>query len=225
MHHHEEVHMRTDWMVATTLASALLVGACGREQERPAGLSDDLKTDLAVASTAGGDLATAPRSYQRMRFVSEVEQLEASAPAKRIRASHHPVRLAARRAPAPDPSAEAAPDPVDAMAEMPEPTAAPSAEAPTPEPAAVIAQQPAPEPTVVPVGSSTEGSAGNQGHGWGGLLGGIIGAVVIRGGHGGVDKCDPRTDGRARPRVTDRPDFGLPLPTGRTFPIPGSRRR
>jgi hypothetical protein len=61
---------------------------------------------------------------------------------------------------------------------------------------------------------------GDRGHGGGlgGLLGGLIGAVIIRGGHGGIDKCDPRTDGRANPTVIDRPDFGMPLPTGQTFP-------
>ena len=62
---------------------------------------------------------------------------------------------------------------------------------------------------------------GHGGGGWGGLIGGIIGSVVIRGGHGGVDKCDPRTDGRARPPISDRPDFSMPLPIGRpTFPGP-----
>ena len=70
-----------------------------------------------------------------------------------------------------------------------------------------------------------EGGIGERrsGGGLAGVLGGIIGAVVIRGGHGGVDKCDPRTDGRRRGGMggvlVDRPDFGLPLPTGRpTFP-------
>ena len=35
-----------------------------------------------------------------------------------------------------------------------------------------------------------------SGGGLGGVLAGIIGAVVIRGGHGGIDNCDPRIDGR-----------------------------
>jgi hypothetical protein len=62
--------------------------------------------------------------------------------------------------------------------------------------------------------------------GLGGILGGIIGGVVIRGGHGGVDKCDPRTDGRGgRPPIFDQPNTGLPLPSGRGFPtIPMGRR-
>jgi hypothetical protein len=52
--------------------------------------------------------------------------------------------------------------------------------------------------------------------------GAATGAVVIRGGHGGIDKCDPRTDGRRRGGMggmMDRPDFGMPVPMGRpTFP-------
>src|SRR4030081_3053520 len=78
----EEVLMRTTRNVAA-LSVALLLGACGRRQEQTAALSDDLKRDLAAASLAGSDLATAPQSYRRMRFVSEIEQSRAGVPAKR----------------------------------------------------------------------------------------------------------------------------------------------
>jgi hypothetical protein len=50
------------------------------------------------------------------------------------------------------------------------------------------------------------------------MLGGIIGAVVIRGGHGGRDKCDPRTDRRGGIVIARGPDLSMPLPTGQTFP-------
>jgi hypothetical protein len=49
--------------------------------------------------------------------------------------------------------------------------------------------------------------------------------VVIRGGHGGVDKCDPRTDGRRTGGIYIMgPNSGMPLPTG-TFPRRFSRHQ
>lgn len=114
---------------------------------------------------------------------------------------------------------------------------APIAAAPAPEPTVAIVASSQPSNEQVSGGSDGVGDRGHGG-GLGGLLGGIIGSVVLRGGHGGIDKCDTRTagrgrppmtagtdpvtggsdtEGRARPPVTDRPDFGLPIPTGRVF--------
>ena len=216
--------MRTDWKV-TALSLALLLGACTSRPERTASLPADLEKDLAAAAATGGELATAPQRFQRMRFVSDIEQSRASVPAKRPRVSHHAVHPTVSAQPAEEEASDVAPDPVVAAAsEAPAPVSIPEAAAP--EPAVVIAQHPSPEPAVVQAGATSDGSVGESGHGGGlgGLLGGIIGAVVIRGGHGGPDKCDPRRDGRARPTVIDGPVFGLPLPIGRpTFP--GPRRR
>lgn len=231
--------MRTEWKVAA-LSLALLLGACGKRQEPTVSLSDDLKRDLAAASPAGGDLTTAPQSYRRMRFVSDIEQSKAAVPAKRPTLSHHHVKPTIRRQPVSEESTtDVALDPVVRMAsESPAPASTP--EAPAPEPSIVIAHQPSPEPTSAPSGSTSGGrvgdgdyggvgdgghggvGGGDHGGGLGGLIGGIIGGVVIRGGHGGVDKCDPRTDGRARPTI-DVPIFIQPTFPGR--PFPGSRRR
>lgn len=215
--------MRT-FRTATAALSLLLIGACDRSPDQKASLPDDLKRDLAAASAPGGDLAIAPQSYRRMRFVSDIEQAKTSTPARRPKVSHHAVPPTIRPSPASDEATTTADDAVGATTtEAAAP--APVTESPEPQPAVAVAQQPAPEP-VAQATSESGPSVGDQGHGGGlgGLLGGIIGAVVIRGGHGGVDKCDPRYDGRARPTVIDRPDFGLPLPTGRpTFP--GSGRR
>ncbi len=211
--------MRTNWQVPA-LSLALVLGACGKPQEPASALPDDLQRDLAAAS-AGSDLATATQSYKRARFVSAIEMSKAAQPARRPRSAPHAPRAMVTHQVASGRTTEVAPDPVATM-ESPETVSTPEAQAPAP--AVVIAQQPTPEPMPMPAGGGG-GDVGNQGHGGGlgGLLGGIIGAVVIRGGHGGVDKCDPRTEGRARiPVIIDRPDFGLPLPTG-TFP--GSRRR
>ena len=223
--------MRTDVKVAA-LSLAVVLGACDKRQEQATGLSEDLKRDLAVASAAG-DLATAPRAYQRTRFVSDVELARAKAPAPR------PVATKRRTPPVrrPEPVARAAEEVVEEPtvasneAPAPEPTPVAVATETAPEPA-VIVQQPTTESAPAPIPVSTgrgddgrsvgEGGIGERrpGGGVGGLLGGIIGAVVIRGGHGGVDKCDPRTDGRrGRGGIIQRPDFGMPSPVGRgTFP-------
>ena len=223
--------MRTNWHVSAlplSIALALVLGACGTHQEQTATLPDDLKQDLAVASASAGDLATAPQSYQRMRFVSSVEQFPAVAPARRPTrgTARHMSHSTARHQPTATASTDEVPDPIVTMAsEAPAPVAA--TEAAEPEASTIIVQSPvsapAIEPASEPAGSSD--GAGNRGHGSGigGILGGIIGSVVIRGGAGGIDHCDPRRDGRARPTVVGRPDFGMPMPTGRVFGGMGRR--
>jgi hypothetical protein len=208
---------------AATLTLAVLLGACSRREEPTATLSDDLKRDLAAAS-APGDLAVAPQSYQRMRFVSDAERTRAAQPAKRPKVTRNPIRPTVRRAPKAETVADVS-TAKEAVAEAPaQPAPAEPVSAPLPEPM-VIAQRPTPDPVYVPSrGSPGDGGMGERGRnggigGIGGILGGIFTGVVIRGGHGGVDKCDPRTDGRGRGGVIDRPVFGMPVPTGRTtFP-------
>jgi hypothetical protein len=220
-----EMHMRRYSTIAT-LSITVLLGACGRSQQG-ADLPDDLKKDLAAASVGGGALTIAPSSGRSTRFVSDVEQWKGASSTKLPKAARHPVRHAARAVA--KESMHMGTAPVVAVASettTPEPIAA----APAPEPTMAIV--PSSQPSTEPVGASSDG-AGDRGHGGGlgGLLGGIIGTVVLRGGHGGIDKCDPRTDGRrppviggtydtdgrARPATTDRPDFGSPLPTGTIF--------
>jgi len=202
-----------------TLSLALLPGACSKRSEPTANLSDDLKKDLAAASVASSDFATAPANYQRMRFVSDVEMARKSVPAKRPKVSPHPDRMA----PANGDGVESSNAKLQQVAAMSShaPTPVATAEAAAPAPSIEIAASPTQEPPMtMPAGSSAGGGAEHEhGGGLGGILGGIIGGVVIRGGHGGPDKCDPRTDGRARGTINARPDFGLPVPTGApTFP-------
>ena len=218
--------MRTNGNVAA-LSLAFLIGACGTRQEERAALPDDLARDLAIASASGIALGVAPQSYQRMRFVSDIEQSRASVRARRPKVAHATIHPAVSHRPADDLATDVAPDPVVAdVTESPAPEPVGITEAPLPEQSAVSIPRPSSEPASGPAETVSEPGVGESGRGGGlgGLLGGIIGAVVIRGGHGGTDKCDPRTDGRARPTVTGRPDFGMPLPIGRpTFP--GSRGR
>jgi hypothetical protein len=229
--------MRTHVKVAA-ISFAVVLGACNARKEQTTALSDDLKRDLAAASASAGDLATAPRAYEPMRFVSRAEMTRSTTPAPRLVATKRRTPKAMRAEAVKKPAAEMVADETvksdEAMAPAPAPVAAPNA---TEEQPVTIAQQPTPEPAPTTTPSNTgrgdegrgegQGGIGERGigGGLGGILGGIIGAVIIRGGHGGVDKCDPRTDGR-RGRggmigggAMDRPDFGLPLPTGRTtFP-------
>ena len=210
--------MRSGYAVAA-LSLFALSGACSKREEPIAGLPDDLKKDLAAASAPG--LATAPQSYKRMRFVSDIEQSRATQRAPRPKAAHDH-HMAPNESPSAETSADVAADAVSAMAPA-APSVVATTEAPAPEPSVVIAARPVPEPPSGHGPSSSEGDildhAGSGGIG--SIIGGIIGTAVIRGGRAGVDKCDPRTDGRMRPQ--GRPDFSMPSPIGR--PIFGSAGR
>jgi hypothetical protein len=222
-----EMYMPRHTTVAT-LSLAFLLGACGRPQQSSA-VPDDLKHDLEAASVGGGALAIAPQSRQPMRFVSDVEQWKGGSSIKLPKAARHPARHEVR--PVAKESMDMGSAPVVAVASestAPEPIAA----VPAPEPTVAIV--PSSQPSSAPVNGGSDGVGDRgRGGGWGGVLGGIIGSVVLRGGHGGIDKCDPRTDGRGRapviggiydtegrvrPPVTD-----LPMPTGTIFST-GRRR-
>jgi hypothetical protein len=211
--------MRTEATVAT-LSLALLLGGCSKRPEPTASLPDDLKKDLAAASAASGDLATAPANYKRMRFVSDIEMAKASVPAKRPKVSHKHERMAASHGQGSEASNVALNQVASMASQAPAPISTP--EAPAVEGPIAVAGRPKPaEPMIMPTGSSDGGGAAEHGHGGGigEIIGGIFGGVVIRGGRGGTDKCDPRTDGRRGGTITDRPDFGMPIPTGGpTFP-------
>lgn len=213
--------MRAAYKVAA-LALPLVLGACSKHEEPTAGLADDLKRDLAAASAPG--LATAPQSFQRMRFVSAIEQSRATERARKPKVAHQH-HMAAAESPSSEVASTSATDAVESMVAAP--AAVLTAEASVPEPSVVVAARPVPEPSHG--GPSAEGDVldhagsgiGGMLGGIGGILGGIAGTAVIRGGRAGVDKCDPRTDGRMRPQ--GRPDFSMPSPIGR--PIFGGAGR
>jgi outer membrane biosynthesis protein TonB len=222
----EKVSLVREDSMRKLLTAALALGAiaCGTKQEQSASIDADLQKDLASVGASDSGLALASADYQPMRFVSSVEQVKPAVPSKRVSHTSEPAkapkpRPKAKRAPAPAPTPE--PQVVaEADVPEPEPQQTPS-EAPAPEPQpVVIAQQPSPEPSHAPVGNTGDGGVGNRGNGggWGGILGGIIGAVVIRGGMGGVDHCDPRTDGRVRPTYPNVPIARQPrVNTGGVF--------
>jgi hypothetical protein len=157
---------------------ALLAAACtGTEQS----VDEGLKKDLELASTASPiTLASSPNAAQ------VVSAIERTAPAPRRIA---PSQRAVRHTPAPSPVQ--APVEVEAADVSDEVEPAPVEIAEVPEEVAPVPSA-RPRPVESP---GTGGGYGDIGGGRGESVGTIIG-VVLRGGHAGVDDCDPRVDGR-----------------------------
>ncbi|MFL5576257.1 MAG: hypothetical protein ACJ79S_09905 [Gemmatimonadaceae bacterium] len=202
---------------AVVLPAAALALACGegRKPARADALNDDLRHDLELASSAGIELAGAPRNGS-LQVVSAIEQTEGSVPVKATRtATPH---ASGRRRHAPKPKAiEPAPAPEPEVQEGVT-TVAESGQAPEePKPAVT---EPAPEPATAPAPVVIDGGSGeDRRHGGGGIgtaIGTVIG-VVIRGAVvGGVDPCDERVErGRRRGGISEMP---MPLP----LPLPGN---
>jgi len=204
----------------SVLPVAALAVACGRGKSNDqAALNADLKRDLEAATASGVELASTVRDYQPTRFVSAIESPRTSAPVR-----HRNVRRpVAKPTASNDQDIAKAPDPAPenkvAVAD-PEPskeTPAPAIDTPTnvavtPRPTPVGS---APAPTDAGAGGS--GAAATHGGGLGGIgeaIGTIIGVVVIRGGAGGVDHCDPRTDRRPTNGPIMFPDPRMPPPAG-----------
>jgi hypothetical protein len=214
--------MRSNWNVLA-LSLAVVLASCSKPQEPAAKISDDLKRDLDAAS----GLAAAPKSYERQRFVSQIEQSRAGQPSARPNRAPQPASHDMASHHVTVKTDEPAPEPVVAQsvatleAETPAAVATPAASAP--EPSIVIVQGAPREPEPIRVSAGRPGTMiGDDGvGGLGGLIGpsdGIAGAV-IRGGHPGEDKCEPRghAGGRAAMPTSGRPTFRMPS-------FPGGRR-
>ena len=186
--------MRTEHkIVALTLAVAL--SACSKAPERSTGTAGDRQS--ASATTASKNLELAPTPYKRMRFVSDIEQSTGGVAMKPTKSAAH---VAVARVTAPDPIARMASHQLSTVT-TPEASAA--------QPSIVLASSPTAEPAHVMTASSEaviDHAGESNGSGW------LSGAhVVIRGGHVGDDKCDPRTDARNRGVLDGRPDSRMPL--------------
>lgn len=192
---------------------ALLAVACTGAEQQP--VDEGLRKDLELAFTASPiTLASSPQGAQ------VVSAIERTAPApKRVA----PSQRAVRRTPAP--SRVQAPVEVEAadVAEEVEPAPVEIAEVP---------QEIAPVPSARPRPVESPGAGGGYGDiggGRGESVGTIIG-VVLRGGHAGIDDCDPRVDGR-RGRRGGHISINNRIPVVGTFPagriqgtFPGSGR-
>jgi hypothetical protein len=191
------------------LPAALLALACaGDDASRESvALSEDLQKDLALASSAGVELA--PNGEGAV--LSALEAQPASAP----RTARTPTRKPGPRpAPAPEPEVAAAPDPAEAAPEeVPDFVAEAPAEvdlaaeeerpAPADEPVSI---RPRPIPVSYPNGPTViSGPIGNDLPGRGG-----IGGVIIRGGGIEGDDCRIHNGNSSRPRP---PRIILQVPT------------
>ena len=160
------------------VAVALLATACdGAEQS----VDEGLRKDLELASTASPiTLASSPQGAQ------VVSAIERTAPAPRRVA---PSQRVVRHTPAPSP--------VQAPVEVEAADVSEEVE-PAPVEVAEVPEEVAPVPSARPRPVESPGIGGGYGDiggGRGESVGTIIG-VVLRGGHAGVDDCDPRVDGR-----------------------------
>lgn len=203
----------------SVLPVAVLALACGRNtsDEVPV-LADDLKRDLQAASAASVELAASARDYQQTRVVSAIESPRSSAPVKR-RSERKPV---ARPVAANEPEIAKAPDPApENTIDVPEPQPAEEAPAPAIDTPTNVAVSPRPTPVGSAPATTDAGSGGVGGGSRGGGLGGvgeaigtIIGVVIVRGGAGGIDHCDPRRDRRPNNGPITMPHPRYPGPRG-----------
>jgi hypothetical protein len=201
----------------SALPVAAIAIACGRgkSSEKDAALTADLKRDLAAASASGVELASTVGDYQRTRFVSPIESPATSAPVRKRNVRRPVARPASvgagEVAKSPDPATE---NKVDVA--QPEPST--EAPAPTINTPTNVAVTPRPTPVGTAPATTDAGSGavggGSRGGGLGGIgeaIGTVIGVVIIRGGAGGIDHCDPRTDRRPTNGPILIPNSRLPI--------------
>lgn len=196
---------------AAGLSGALLLAACSAGNQ-PA--DETLRKDLELAFTASP--ITLQESPQGAQVISPIErtvpQVKKRAPSQRV-VKHTPAPV---RTQAPVEVAEA-----DVSEEV---EAAPVevADARVDDIAPVVSSRPQPVSS-----GGVAGGNGDYGRGGGEAIGTIIG-VVLRGGHAGIDDCDPRVDGRrgrgGRIAINNRIPVVGTFPAGRiqgTFPGSG----
>lgn len=187
-------------------ASAVLLAACGGNKKTA--INDDLKNDLALASSSDGITLANSSPGTGQQVISAIERTtppsRSVAPSTRVRnhkpAPKSPPHVVKTQAPA-TVVAQAEPQPV-----APQPVAS--------DPAPV-SPRPQPVPVSYPSGPSSGGDNGSIGAGGAGAIIGTILGAVIRGGIvvGDGDNCDPRTEGGHRAVNQHVP----------TFPYPGGR--
>lgn len=172
------------------LCGAMLAAGCGDSSR----ISSELQNDLALASVSS-DLELASRATDQTRIVGAVERT--TPPARAVARSARAPRP--RRSPTPQVTADVQPEneiveePEVAAAEVPEPSPAPVEEAPVE--IAASTRPRAAEPVYGGSGPS------NRGTDWGTIIG-IAGAVVIRGGDVGEDRCIPPSSRRGRTPIS-----------------------
>ena len=183
--------MRTHLAVATLSLAAALT-ACNRQDTPTA-------AQATPASPAASDLAAAPQPYQRMRFVSALEQSRSSVTLQSPEHARHAATSASRHRVAPSAARAAL---ASLVTSAPITMAVASAAAPATSMA--IATTHAAPPMSMPAEVAAEFVA-DRGHGMSGP------SVMIRGGVGPNGKCDPRSDAQAAGMLAGRPNSAMPM--------------
>ncbi|MDQ2665451.1 MAG: hypothetical protein M3Z05_05515 [Gemmatimonadota bacterium] len=187
--------MRTHYVVIS-LSLAAAFTACSKQDAPTAAVAKPAHPAPSV------DLATAPRPYERMHFVSDIEQTKSNVQARSPEHARH-----ANHASANHDALSATRVALSALTTtVPVPMAIASSAAPAPS-IAIAATHAAP-PIATPAAAESEMIAG---HSHGGGLGGLVGSVMIRGGVGPNGKCDPRSDAQAAGMLAGRPNSAMPM--------------
>jgi hypothetical protein len=223
---------------ALGLAVTITVASCGRgagDRSR-AQVDEELGHDLDLASTTGIELAN--QGGRGTQVISAIEETPRTAPhhsasSKPTSAGHRRHKVAKQQEPDAPPATVmvadhevVGPASTENAAGRDSSSNAPSTEGPNPGPAVT------PDPEPYPAGGG-----GDVGRGRGGGGSGVIGiiGVILRGGMGGVDRCDERHGHGRRggvgggiyipgggppmiPTVPDRPAGGWPGRGSMTFP-------
>jgi hypothetical protein len=170
------------------IAGALVVAACSN---KTGVMSDELKKDLATASTSSNAINLGTPQTPGTQIVSAIERTTPPAP-RQIAPSQRVVkhRAAPRGLPAPvevqraDVSPQVEPQPEEVRPTPVNPSPLPSSR---------------PQPVATTGGGRGQGNGSGRADGGGSGIGSILGGiftVVIRGGGVDGDNCDPRTEGR-----------------------------
>ena len=185
-------------------AGAVLLAACSGDKK--GAMNDDLKTDLALASSSDGITLANSSPDAGQQVISAIERTTPPArqqtPSNRVRrhkaAPKAPPQVVRTQAPA-------------TVAETEQQSVAPTPNDPTP-----VSPRPQPVAVSYPSGPSSGGDDGSVSRGStaGAVIGSILGAVIRGGVVGDVDRCDPRTDGR-------RSRGGISINSRIPFPVPG----
>jgi hypothetical protein len=193
-------------------AGAVLLAACSGDKK--VAMNDDLKSDLALASSSDGITLANSSPNSGTQVVSAIERT--TPPARKVA----PSTTVRRHKPAPKspPQVVKTQAPAQVAQNEPQPVApAPVANDPMP-----VSPRPQPIPVSYPSGPSSGGDEGtvSRGSTAGAVIGTILGAV-IRGGivGGDGDNCDPRTEGRGARLPNNRIPIGG-LPRGPVFSGP-----
>lgn len=195
------------------LTGLAALAACGRSKPN---MSDELKNDLSLASSDQGlSLASSVGAGKGSQVISAVERSKLAPPAPRSSERAVSYKRSPRPTPEKAPVVAATPEPTPEVTTpqvtLSQPPAEEGPPAPRPEPVTVL-----PSNTPASNSGSTPDVQPDRGSTLGAILGTILTGVIIRGGVGDGDNCDPHgTAARRRPPISVNRRMPTPISGGR----------